>query len=251
MAAGVRALQDAGELDEDAFGLVVKRSELLGFTEFSGDRHAIEHWGHCDAGGTWTQDGEEHLLAWLQADVRTGGGGRPARDGRRLLPIAATLAVLDDVLEHIGVVALAEADAIVPLAFMADPISRLASGRDWLTRTPDAGPPHDVIITLEAGGSSSKLAPDRLAEGMACVGEELLGPIAVQPAQDRPRDFLHRRFTRGAAELRGATSCWSVDLAAWAIELTARACLVLGVRESVLIAVRRGEPVAPRAAAAS
>jgi len=37
------------------------------------------------------------------------------------------------------------------------------------------------------------------------------------------------------------TRLWSVDFAAWAIELTARACHELGVRESVLISVRPGQ----------
>lgn len=92
MADGVRAQWDAGELEEDVFGLVVSRSEILGFAEFGGDRHAIEHWGHCDAGGTWTQDGAEHLLAWLQVDVPVGAGSgaSPGHEPKRLLPIAST-----------------------------------------------------------------------------------------------------------------------------------------------------------------
>jgi hypothetical protein len=51
-----------------------------------------------------------------------------------------------------------------------------------------------------------------------------------------------REFTRGAVALRGATSAWSVDCAAWAIELAARTCHALGVRESVLVSVRSEGP---------
>lgn len=179
--------------------------------------------------------------------MRTGGVGEtpPSRGGRRLLPIASTLAVLCDALEQIGTVSLTEADAIVPLGLMADPIGRLAVARDWLLASPHVEPRRELVVTVEAGGSATKVDDDRLADGVAMLGEEVLGPIAARRAEgpERPAEFLHHRFTRSAIELRATTSCWSVDLAAWMIELTARALRELGVRESVLISVRPGEPV--------
>jgi hypothetical protein len=248
IADGLQAQWEADGFDEDVFDLVVARSEILGFAEFGGERRAVGHWGHCDAGGTWTNDGEEHLLAWLQVHVRgdEGAAGSAGHEAKRLLPIASTLTVLRDALEHIGTVTLTEADAIVPLGLMADPISRIAVGQGWLLSALRTGPRDELVITIEAGGSVAKLADDCLADGMRLLGEELLGPISERPAEepDRPGEFLYRRFTRGAIQLRATTPVWSVDLVAWAIELTARACHALGVRESVLISVRRGEPVA-------
>jgi hypothetical protein len=233
---GVRTQWEAGELEEDAFSLIAKRSEILGLAEFSGDRHAIAHWGHCDAGGTWTQDGAEHLLAWLQVDVRT-----DATAGeRRLLPIASTLAVVRDALAQVGALTLTEADAIVPLGLMADPLSRLAAGRDWLLSAPAGGPRRKLVVTLDAGGSAAKLDPGHLEESLGLLGDEVLGPVAVAPARSDalPAEFLQHRFTRGAVELRATTSSWSVDTAAWVIEHAARACMAAGVREPLLIAVR-------------
>jgi hypothetical protein len=45
MAPWARAQWERGELHEDAFSLIVQRSQMLGLAEFSADPHAIEHWG--------------------------------------------------------------------------------------------------------------------------------------------------------------------------------------------------------------
>jgi hypothetical protein len=50
--------------------------------------------------------------------------------------------------------------------------------------------------------------------------------------------FLGRSFPARATRLACRTMGWSVDLAAWTVELVARACRQLGVRHELLVAVR-------------
>jgi hypothetical protein len=258
MAPWARARWDRGELDEDAFSLIVRRSEMLGLAEFSADRHAIEHWGHADAGGTWSPDGREELLAWLQMDVRTAARHPelPARDETRPLPVQSSLAVVREALGRIGSVALTEVDAIVPLEFMADASSRVAVGRDWLlVGASDAAGDIPVHVDVAALRGDQ---PDgaRLAQHMTAIGGEVLGPIERRPRDPDEHDttapaepFLGRAFPARATRLACQTTCWSVDLAAWTVELVANACRQLGVRHELLVAVR-GRKIPPRGRAA-
>jgi len=247
MAPWARAQWDRGELDEDAFCLIVRRSEMLGLAEFSADRHAIEHWGHADAGGTWSPDGREELLAWLQMDVRTAARHPelPACDQTRLLPIQSSFAVVHEALGRIGSVELTEVDAIVPLEFMSDAASRVAAGRDWLlVEASDAT--RDILVHVDVAALRGD-QPDgtRLVESMTAIGGEVLGPLDVRPRDpDASRavapaePFLGRSFPARATRLAGQTACWSVDFAAWTVELVAHSCRQLGSSGDLLIAVR-------------
>lgn len=257
MAPWAHARWERGELDEDASSLIARRSEVLGHADFSGDRHAIEHWGHADAGGTWSPDGREELLAWLQMDVRTAARHPelPARDETWPLPIQSSLAVVHEALGRIGSVELTEVDAIVPLELMADAASRVAVGRDWLlVGASDAArdiPVHVDVAALRAD------QPDgaRLAEAVAAIGGEVLGPIELRPHDPDERGtapaapFLGRAFPARATRLACHTATWSLDLAAWTVELVAHACRQMGIRHELLVAVRGGK-IPPRGCAA-
>ncbi|MGH2942782.1 MAG: hypothetical protein ACRDLN_08430 [Solirubrobacteraceae bacterium] len=209
------------------------------------DLHAIEHWGHADAGGTWTS---EDLLGWLQMDVRTAARHRelPASDRTRLLPIQSSLTVVEQALERIGSVELTEVDAIVPLGFMADAAGRLAVGRDWLQLgSGDAGRQIAVHVDVDAP-RDTPLDVAGIVECMTALGGEVLGPIDVRPrdpdanpAGPPAAQFVGRSFSAGATRLACATHRWSVDFAAWTIELVAHACRRPGVEGGLLVAVRR------------
>ncbi len=221
------------------------RAEMLGFVEPEGDAAA---WAQLDAGGAWTQDGEEHLLAWTQMDVRAACADpdRPPRDRPRLLPIGAALLVAEQALEHLGSVDVLEADAIVPLRLMADPVARLAVGRDWLLAG-DGGTACDhVVVVVDAGGSANKsLRSGGLVDTMMLIGEGALGAVTVLPSQPRPPEFVHRVFAPNSVALRCEMARWSVAAAAWVIELVARSCRELRTGPDVMISVRRGDAPAP------
>jgi hypothetical protein len=250
MAPWSRAEWEAGTLCEDAFSLIVKMSAILGLTDFSGDPYVLEHWRHADAGGDWTQDGAEHLLAWMQMDVRTAGPpGLPPQERRRLLPVQSSLEVVRVALERVGGVALTEVDAIVPLHLMANPAIRLATGRDWLLLGSKAAERQAVLIEVEAGEAhgASRNQPG-IIECMQTLGGEVLGAIEVRSSELRQESdilgkegFLNRSFSYRSMQLECSTPRWAVDFAAWAIDLVAHAYRSSGMDHSALIAVRRAD----------
>ncbi|MER5778356.1 hypothetical protein ABT144_29500 [Streptomyces sp. NPDC002039] len=61
------------DLDEDLFSLAVKRAGAYGWsTTLLGAQNTLggQRWEHADAGGDWSQDGQEHRVAWVVHEFR-------------------------------------------------------------------------------------------------------------------------------------------------------------------------------------
>lgn len=238
-----------GTPEEDAFSLIAKWSELLGVASFADDRYVIEHWGHCDAGGTWTEDGAEHLLAWLQMDLRTRHRHPEVsvNDPRRALPTHLATQVLEAILRRVGEVAISEVSAVLPLARVSPDLQgRVVSGRDWLTMEGEQTARRRIVVHLDVAPSHGAYPTDRLVETMQTLGGDRLGTMALRSAEGRS---VARRETdeeppplwqleRGGVEFECSAPAWNVVLGAWFIELVAWACSAASVGGIATIAVR-------------
>ena len=184
---------------------------------FAGADDASVQWSHCDAGGDWTQDGEERLLAWLQADTGKG----------RRLPLQSCFNVLETALTRVGEVSVRELQAIVPLASGSVPAGHLAEQRDWLAL---GAAPGRVVAGVDIGS--------RAADEVFATFAELADGRASRVEPGGERSFAVRTMPADAlwleCQVRGE---WSVELGAWVIGLIARACR--GAGDDVLVVVAR------------
>jgi hypothetical protein len=250
--AWARERLERGDLDADVFSLVVRRSELVGAADFGNDPRAVEQWGHADAGGSWRQDGREQVLAWVQVDVRTGARRPESPQGRhpRSFPLPLLLDVLDRALRRVGAPTVVEVDACVPLV-LAAPVdrARTAVGRDWLVLEGEPPVADGLVIDLDAGLRTRDAAPGvvhRVAELSAGVLRDVAQVAAAPPPAAHPGPQLLRDYGTAPLRLRAQSQApWSLDLAAWAIELACLACREAGLDGTASIAVRRaaaGQP---------
>jgi hypothetical protein len=212
-----RARWEEGSLEPDAFSLIASWSSILDFADFTGADDASVQWSHCDAGGDWTQDGEERLIAWLQADVGAG----------RHLPLQSCFNVLERAVTRVGEVSVHELQAIVPLASGSVPAGRLAEQRDWLAL---GAAPGRVLAGVDIGG--------RAADEVLATFAELADGKAERVEYGGDRGFAGRTMPADAlwleCQVRGE---WSVELGAWVIGLLAHACR--GAGDDMLVVVAR------------
>jgi hypothetical protein len=248
---GRLAKAGSGPIDEDAFSLVAKWSELLGLVSFSGDPYVTEHWAHCDAGGDWTQDGAEHLLAWLQVDLDVPNSHADVRSGdpRRPVPIHSTAQVLHTILLRVGSVELAEVAVAIPLARVPPTQeARVAVGRDWLLAGAEPASERRVVVKLDvAPRPGGGYATDRLLTELEDRAGDVVRGVVVRPAE-------HRRSSRresddeppplwqledAGVEFECSVPEWNVMTGAWLLDLLLVAYSTHSVVGTATISARR------------
>jgi hypothetical protein len=225
----------AGTLEVDAFSLIASSASVLGFTSFAGDQAAEPvQWGHCDAGGDWTQDGAEHQLAWLQADLPLGPG--------RTLPLQAAFAVIERALRRVGAVEVRAFDAVLPLATHRPDAGRLAEQRDWLALGPaEAAAERDLIVRLDAERSvSDDLAPHVARALSELAGNELTAIASVTSTTSLPTvpPLGPHDMAADAPALVCRARSWGFDVGPWVIGLVAAAAAEYGVARDLRVVVR-------------
>ncbi|MFD9535806.1 hypothetical protein [Streptomyces sp. NPDC060010] len=104
------------DLDEDLFSLAVKRAGAYGWsTTLLGAHNTLggQRWEHADAGGDWSQDGQERQVAWLTV--------YPAADLRgQHLPVMPMVRTLTDALHRVGRLRFTELRVHAPVALARD-----------------------------------------------------------------------------------------------------------------------------------
>lgn len=211
----LRAGYASSGLEEDAFSLVAKRSVARQLTGFGSHRPAGSRWDHNDAGGDWTQDGQQHELAWLQAAISPSS----AR-----LPIQSALSVLSDVVTRVGRWRLKAVHGVLPVSAAGDGRADLATMWPWFSLADPARPTRLTIRV--ASNEARKLAgctPNLCDEAR----ERSYGQLSFTPAQSLSDDPLRRRMTgelfmkgmSGGAQIECLAAEWSVDVAAWILDI--------------------------------
>ncbi|MER5779273.1 hypothetical protein ABT144_34310 [Streptomyces sp. NPDC002039] len=141
------------DLDEDLFSLAVKRAGAYGWsTTLLGAQNTLggQRWEHADAGGDWSQDGQEHRVAWLTV--------YPAADMRgqhlRVLPMVRTLT---DALQRVGRLRFTELRVHAPPALARDAGFDLRAAADWFAlSSPEART--DVMATARTDAEAARAA---------------------------------------------------------------------------------------------
>ncbi|MEV6506849.1 hypothetical protein AB0M61_12070 [Streptomyces sp. NPDC051642] len=221
------------DLDEDLFGLAVKRAAAYGWssTRFSaGAELGGQRWGHADAGGDWSQDGRVRQLAWMTV--------YPATELREQhLPLLPLTRVMVESLGRVGELDFTGLTVRVPVRLAPDTRFDLVGDADWFALA----------------------APDARAEAVVSV----VGPVdtvaervcelVVQRGHGQLR-AEHVEHLAGAHD-RTTFACdlpeWTPDAAAWLAEVFVDALRAVGVRGTVEIAIARNARTPPHTAGVS
>lgn len=219
------------DLEEDAFGLVAKRSEMMGLGTFGAEPSGGEQWLHADAGGDWAPGHEVHQLVWMQVAVDRG-----------RLPIQAIAALQGAVLARLGIAAVAGVHAVLPLHLAIDSTTPLAVSRDWFAFA-DPSARSEFRITADSGSAPD--ARDQAHTVLRDIAERAADVLTIdlvdntnfpwdafiaKPAGARPVGTHRATFRCQGPE-------WSVELAAWVIELLGDAYRSQRSKAAMLIAV--------------
>lgn len=211
----LRAEHASSGLEEDAFSLVMKRSVAQQLTGFGRDRPAGSRWDHNDAGGDWTQDDQQHELAWLQAAISPSS----AR-----LPIQSALSVLSDVLTRVGRWRLEAVHGVLPVSAAGDGRADLATVWSWFTL---ADPARPTRVTIRVASNEARKLADSTPSLCDQARERSYGLLSFTPVQSPSEDPLKRRMTgeiftqgmSGGAQIECVAPEWSVDIAAWIMDI--------------------------------
>ncbi|MGW1836543.1 hypothetical protein [Streptomyces sp. NPDC002067] len=234
------------DLDEDVFGLAVKRAAAFGWSSTAlTDPPADNLWDHHDADGDWTQDGQVRQLAWLHASLPRPAAAPGRKRRARRLPLLPAVTVLTDALRRVGTVRLTGAHALVPLHRAGSARTELAEVADWFALADPSGAA-TLTVTVSALPSAG---PAGRADGIReAVLERTYGHMTVAslkpagvatPGLARPlAGVVQAEGMRPALAFRCGVREWSTDVAAWTTEVFADAIrAVTGVSGLVLITV--------------
>lgn len=224
----------------DIFDLVTVRAQALGLAmpsrSLSPDHAPQTRWSHNDAGGSWESSAPgPYQLAWLQAYANAA-SGHPA-------PVQLVASVLRDCLNHAGSFDLSGMHAVVPLHIGTADIATYAGTIGWFLQIP-ATLTSPLLVSVRSSFLDSHSVPSYLSHlrarefGIFDIGlapdaprrsglpSLLAGDVpAVVPADVRTVDFLC------------SAPAFSVDSAAWIIEVFADAARELGAEGPALIRV--------------
>ncbi|MEV6501447.1 hypothetical protein [Streptomyces prunicolor] len=215
------------DLDEDLFGLAVKRAAAYGWssTRFSaGVELGGQRWGHADAGGDWSQDGRVRQLAWLTV--------YPATELREQhLPVLPLTRVMVDSLGRVGELDFTGLTVRVPVQLAPDTRFDLVGDADWFAlAAPDAR--MEVSVSVLGAGD---------------IKAEQTGELVVQRGHGQLRVEV-----RADAHDRTTFVCdlpeWTPDAAAWLAEVFIDALRAAGVRDTAEIAIVRNSRTPPHTA---
>lgn len=206
------------DLDEDLFSLAVKRAGAYGWsTTLLGPQNMLEgqRWEHADAGGDWSQDGQERLVAWLTVYPAAGLRGQH-------LPVLPMVQTLTDALHRVGELHFTELRVHAPVALTRDAGFDLRAAADWFAlASPDART--DITVTVRADPEATA---EQLSAAVTRSGHGLLrlcpGPL------DGP----------GSTVMEGSAPEWTPDAAAWITGTLLEVLRAGGVRAPARITVR-------------
>ena len=223
---------DEGTVEEDVLGFAIDRAGSYGWQSLTSwlhedgevtARHEPTAWAHEEVGGDWTQDGQIHQLAWLQAGVLTD----PPRPG---LPVRPISLVLYETLARVGTVTFTGLHALLPLeAAERNTAFHQTELAPWFSLAdPDAR--YEVVVTVsrhpEAGGMGERdaVAVSEAVRDMAqgAVEVSASAPEGGLPGLDLDLDLvLHTEGMREVMRLSCRTREWSPDIAVWLLEMVA------------------------------
>ncbi|MEU9416036.1 hypothetical protein [Streptomyces sp. NPDC048272] len=205
------------DLDEDLFSLAVKRAGAYGWsTTLLGAQNTLggQRWEHADAGGDWSQDGQERQVAWLTVYPATGLRGQH-------LPVLPIVQTLTDALHRVGRLRFTALRVHAPVALARDAGFDLRAAADWFAlSSPEART--DIMVT-------ACTEPEANAEQLsAAVTRSGHGLLRLRPSPgDGPGTIL-----------AGSAPEWTPDAAAWITGTVLEALRASGVRAPARITVR-------------
>lgn len=207
------------DLDEDLFSLAVKRAGAYGWSTTLRDAQNMlggQRWEHADAGGDWSQDGQERQVAWLTVYPAAGLRGQH-------LPVLPMVRTLTDALHRVGRLRFTELRVHAPVALARDAGFDLRAAADWFAlASPDART--DITVTV---GAEQEVSAEQLCAAVTRSGHGLL---RLHPSPgDGPGTVL-----------AGSAPEWTPDAAAWTTGTVLEVLRADGVRAPARITVRGG-----------
>ncbi|RYJ30814.1 hypothetical protein CU044_0864 [Streptomyces sp. L-9-10] len=244
----IRRAHDDDSLEEDMYSLVVKRTVAYGLSSFHAGGPEGERWGHNDAGGDWTQDGEIRQLAWLQVAVSE------ELPGQRL-PVQPAATVLRDVLTRLGRFRLTGLHTLAPLHLAPDGRADLADAAAWFALTDpalDPGAAVDLTVSVWAAETANLLA--RAADLLTAARQRTYDAMTIRPAPAATATTtaqeglalplageVQTEGMRPGPAFRCRVRAWSLDVAAWTTEIFVDALRSTGTTAPALITVSARE----------
>jgi hypothetical protein len=222
---------DAAEIDAEGF--IETRLESLGCVPGSYARSF-----YAESGGDWVQDGEVRELAWIH-------GWAPDEEDVRP-PVLAAALILNDVLDRAGTHEFVAMHAVVPLQLGPPRLPDLAAVGVWF-EADDPGSRCSFVASLTVASEERQTRDltdafreiTRVAAGSGIVSTDR---AVAEGAAAEIRTGHARRMVQGIVSdelITGRARTWSMDLAAWLIEVVADAARMVGVNEPALISVAR------------
>lgn len=243
------SLRGVAEFEEDTFSLVMKRSVSLGLTWFGQPLPPSLRWDHHEAEGAWDHDDDvARQLGWFQVGV-------PEPLAGRLLPVQPALSVLLEALGRVGDVNLHGVYAVLPVSAAPDARTELLSMADWHQfggqRTQRT---LGVSVLTELPGDSAHLGRQVAETSNACAVDstdkhalsfEPGGMARLAKAPPGEGDLLMQyslargepRTERRLLTLQCETFEWSLDVAAWVVNILVEVLRQLGSKELASISV--------------
>lgn len=235
--APVRRLLDNGPINQDPFSLVTTRSVAMGLASFrtvptnrfnadEGSYEGTERWSQEAVDGHWVGDGRLHEL--LSARLRI---DRPARQQQRL-PILPAMGVVADVIDRLGGARWTGFHVDLPLALSSDSWGDVARGADWFLVNTDQ-PSADFVATIRLADADATEAIRHVLGRYEAVWRDVtptVVPVSVHEGRAAERAAFdgepgasvveeHQTPSDPTVALHCTASEWSVDLAAWTVEL--------------------------------
>ncbi|MEV0845955.1 hypothetical protein AB0J21_08765 [Streptomyces sp. NPDC049954] len=201
------------DLDEDLFSLAVKRAAAYGFSSTrlsAGAELGGQRWGHADAGGDWSQDGQVRELASLTVYPATGLRAQH-------LPVLPMTRVLADALNRVGEVDFRGLSTAVPMHLAPDTQFDLVGEAAWYAlAAPDSRTRATVTVTVTEAAAAKEVC-----ELTRERGHDLL---RVEPASQNERLPVLRGIGHDLESPRlSAFTCdvpeWTPEAAAWLAEV--------------------------------
>ena len=199
-----------------------------------------QQWQLHEGSGNWKDRGPLRLRGWMQLGLY--GPESTSEFTARFPhspPTATALELMWDVLRTAGRPALGGVDAEVPLWLVGDDFTaKVEDGR------PDPGIQH-VPVLLEIGlhdpGNPAVRAAIASTVVSFCSGAELLPGVRTRRAMDAEPDvFLcDPADVSGVVALRTTVPSWSIETAAWLVDVATVACHDAGERGGASVSVRR------------
>ncbi|MHA6801431.1 hypothetical protein [Bounagaea algeriensis] len=224
--------------DEAVFAVTNSRAEALDLVIHGTNWNPMARWGSEEAGGDWTQDGRVRELAWMQA--------RPLNLAYQGWPVWPGLACLHDGLQRVGTVELAGVHAVLPLQMETHHRGNFPDIYEWFELSEEAAPRREFAVSLYAEGERA-CDPQQLRQAVHRRAGVLLDvQLAEQPAAEfgDPEQLEGRWMFDGelhGVHLRCRGPEWSLDMAAFTVDVLAYAAEQIGIEQLVMLTVFRAD----------